>query len=105
MGNAYTVLIGKSRGKRPLGKPKRKWTVNTNMDVKGITCEGFDCMQLARNRVQRGQYSDSHPITHSLISEEFCIKQQRVWSVVEWATDLLRQLVLLPTSRTAETGL
>jgi hypothetical protein len=29
--NAYKILIGKSEGKRPLGRPRHKWEVNINM--------------------------------------------------------------------------
>jgi hypothetical protein len=28
MRNAYKILVGKPEGKRPLGRPKRKWVVN-----------------------------------------------------------------------------
>jgi hypothetical protein len=31
-GNAYRILVGKPEGKRPLGKPGRKWLGNNKMD-------------------------------------------------------------------------
>jgi len=36
MRNTYTIIVGKSEGKRPLGKPKRRWEDTIKMNVKGI---------------------------------------------------------------------
>jgi hypothetical protein len=30
--NAYKILVGKPEGKRPLGRPKRRWVDNIKMD-------------------------------------------------------------------------
>jgi hypothetical protein len=32
--NAYTVLVGKPEGKRPLGRPRRRLVDNIKMDLK-----------------------------------------------------------------------
>jgi hypothetical protein len=32
--NAYTILVGKPEGKRPLGKPRRRWEDNIRMDLR-----------------------------------------------------------------------
>jgi hypothetical protein len=32
--NAYKVLVGKPEGKRPLGKPRRKWEDGIRMDLR-----------------------------------------------------------------------
>jgi hypothetical protein len=32
----YSVLVGRLEGKRPVGKPRRKWEVNINMDLRDI---------------------------------------------------------------------
>jgi hypothetical protein len=32
--NAYRILVGKSEGKRPLRRPRRKWVGNIKMDLK-----------------------------------------------------------------------
>jgi hypothetical protein len=32
--NAYSILVGKPEGKRPLGRPRRKWVDNIKMDLK-----------------------------------------------------------------------
>jgi hypothetical protein len=31
--NAYRLLVGKPEGKRPLGRPIRKWVDNIRMDL------------------------------------------------------------------------
>jgi hypothetical protein len=31
--NAYKLLVGKPEGKRPLGKPRRRWVDNIRMDL------------------------------------------------------------------------
>ena len=46
----HRVLVGKSEGKRPLGRPRRRWEDNIKMDLQevGVGCE--DWMGLAQNR-------------------------------------------------------
>ena len=34
----YRVLVGKPEGKRPLGRPKRRWEDNINMDLQEMGC-------------------------------------------------------------------
>jgi hypothetical protein len=34
--NAYRVFVGKPEGKRPLGRPRRRWEVNIKMDLREI---------------------------------------------------------------------
>ena len=34
----YRVLVGKSEGKRPLGRPMRRWEDNIKMDLQGVGC-------------------------------------------------------------------
>jgi hypothetical protein len=31
--NAYRLLVGKPEGKRPLGRPRRRWVNNIRMDL------------------------------------------------------------------------
>jgi hypothetical protein len=47
----YRVLIGKPEGKRPLGKPRRKWDNNIKMDLQEVGCVGMDWIELAQDRV------------------------------------------------------
>jgi hypothetical protein len=34
--NAYRILMGKSEGRRPLGKPRRRWVDNIKIDLREI---------------------------------------------------------------------
>jgi hypothetical protein len=34
--NAYRILVGKPEGKKPLGRPRRKWVDNIKMDLREI---------------------------------------------------------------------
>ena len=46
----HRVLVGKPEGKRPLGRPRRRWEDNMKMDLQelGGDCEGW--MELAQDR-------------------------------------------------------
>jgi hypothetical protein len=47
----YTVLVGKPEGKRPLGRPWRRWEDGIRMDLREIDWEGsVDWIQLAQDR-------------------------------------------------------
>jgi hypothetical protein len=52
MKNAYNILVGKHKGKRPCGKPRHSWEDNIRMDVREIGLEGVDWMHLAQDRDQ-----------------------------------------------------
>jgi hypothetical protein len=39
--NAYTILVGKPEGKRPLGIPRHRWVDNIKMDLRGMAWIGF----------------------------------------------------------------
>ena len=45
----YRVLVGNPEGKRPLGRPRRRWEDNIKMEV-GRGCGDWDWMGLAQNR-------------------------------------------------------
>ena len=47
---AYRVLVGKPEGKRPLGRPRRRWEVNIKMDLQEVGCGGMDWIELAQER-------------------------------------------------------
>jgi hypothetical protein len=40
--NAYRILVGKSEGKRPLGRPRRRLVDNIKMDLREIRWDGMD---------------------------------------------------------------
>jgi hypothetical protein len=48
----YRVLVGRPEGKRPLGRPRRRWEDNIKMDLMEIGIDEANLMQLAQNRVQ-----------------------------------------------------
>jgi hypothetical protein len=50
--NAYRILMGKPEGKRPLGRPRRRWINNVKMDLREIGCCGMDWIDLAQDRDQ-----------------------------------------------------
>ena len=45
----YRVLVGKPDGKRPLGRPRRRW-VNIRMDLQEVGCGYMDWSWLAKDR-------------------------------------------------------
>ena len=46
----YRVLVGKPEGKRPLGRPRRRWVGNTRMDLQEVGCGYVDWIGLAEDR-------------------------------------------------------
>jgi hypothetical protein len=50
--NAYKILVGKPEGKRPLGRPRRRWVYNIKMDHTEIGWDGMDWIDLAQDRDQ-----------------------------------------------------
>jgi hypothetical protein len=50
--NAYNILVEKPEGKIPLGRPRRRWVNNINMDLIGIGCDGVDWIDMAQDMDQ-----------------------------------------------------
>jgi len=46
----YRVLVGKPEGKRPLGRPRRRWVDNVRMDLQKVECVYMDWIGLAQDR-------------------------------------------------------
>jgi hypothetical protein len=46
----YKVLVGKPKGKRPLGRPWRRWEDNIRMDLEEVGSGGLDWSGLPQNR-------------------------------------------------------
>ena len=46
----YRVLVGKPEGRRPLGRPRRRWEDNIKMDLREVGCGRVDWMELAQDR-------------------------------------------------------
>jgi hypothetical protein len=48
--NVYGLLVGKPEGKRPLGRPRRRWIDNTEMVLLEIGLNVVDWIGLAKDR-------------------------------------------------------
>jgi hypothetical protein len=48
--NAYRLLVGKPDGKRPLGRPRRRWVDNIRMDLVEAVWSDVHCIGLAKDR-------------------------------------------------------
>jgi hypothetical protein len=51
---AYRLLVGKPEGKRPLGRPRRRWVDNIRMDLGEVGCSDVDWIDLAQDRNRWG---------------------------------------------------
>jgi len=49
-GEGRGVYRGKPEGRRPLGRPKRRWEDNTKMGLQEVGCGGMDWIELAQDR-------------------------------------------------------
>ncbi|KAJ4447923.1 hypothetical protein ANN_09932 [Periplaneta americana] len=54
--NAYSVLVGRPEGKRPLGRPRWRWEDNIKMDLREEGYDDRDWITLAQDRGQWGAY-------------------------------------------------
>ena len=46
----YRLLVGKPEGRRPLGRPRRRWMDNIRMDLQEVGCGHVDWIGLAQDR-------------------------------------------------------
>jgi len=46
----YKVLVGKPEGRRPLGRPRRRWVNNIRMNLQEVGCGYMDWIGLAQDR-------------------------------------------------------
>jgi len=46
----YSVLVGKPAGRRPLGRPRRRWVDNIRMDLQEVGCAYMDWIGLDQDR-------------------------------------------------------
>ena len=47
---AYRILVGKPEGKRPLGRPRRRWVDNIRMNLQEVGCGYVDWIGLAQDK-------------------------------------------------------
>jgi hypothetical protein len=50
--NAYRILVGEPEGKRPLGRPRRRWENNIKINRREVGWGGVDWIYLAQDRDQ-----------------------------------------------------
>ena len=46
----HKVLVGRTEGKRPLGRPRRRWEDNIKTDLHEVGCGCMDWIELAQDR-------------------------------------------------------
>ena len=46
----YRVLVRKPEGKKPFGRPRRRWEDNIKMDLQEVGSRVMDCIELAQDR-------------------------------------------------------
>ena len=46
----YRVLVGKPEGRRPLGRPRRRWLDSIRMDLQDVGCGYMEWIGLAQDR-------------------------------------------------------
>jgi hypothetical protein len=46
----YKVLVGKPEGRRPLGRPRRRWEDGVRMDLGEVVLGGVDWIRLGQDR-------------------------------------------------------
>jgi hypothetical protein len=51
--DAYRVLVGQPEGRRPLGRPRRRWEDNIKMDLREVGWGDIDGIDLAQDRDRR----------------------------------------------------
>jgi hypothetical protein len=77
--NAYSLLVGKPEGKRPLGRPRRRWVDNIRMDLGEMGWDDVDWIGLAEDR---NRWKSSC---------EFGIEptgSMKCWETIEWPWSL-----------------
>jgi hypothetical protein len=48
----YRLLVGRPEGKRPVGRPRRRWEDNIKLELREIGIDGAKRIQLAQGRFQ-----------------------------------------------------
>jgi len=48
--DVYRVLVGKPEGRKPLGRPRRRWEDSIKMHLQEVGCGGMDWIELPQDR-------------------------------------------------------
>jgi len=46
----YRLMVGKPEGRRPMGRPRRRWEDNIKTDFQEVGCGDMDWIELAQDR-------------------------------------------------------
>jgi hypothetical protein len=68
---AYRVLVEKPEGRRPLGRPRRRWDDNIKKDLREVGCGCVDWIGLAQDREVAGACECGNEPSGSIKREEF----------------------------------
>ncbi|KAJ4452194.1 hypothetical protein ANN_03712 [Periplaneta americana] len=79
--NAYRVLVGRSEGKRPLGRPRRIWEDNIKMDLREVGYDDRDWINFAQYRDQWRAYVRA--AMNLRVSNFFC-EHGVTWCIFAW---------------------
>jgi hypothetical protein len=65
----YTTLVGKPEGRRPLGRPRRRWVDNIKLDLRKIGWDGIDWIDQAQDRDQWRTFVNTvmNPRVHKML--------------------------------------
>jgi hypothetical protein len=61
------VLVGRPERKRPLGRPRRRWEDNIEMNLREIGIDGANWIWLAQDRVQWGDFVNTVMNLHNSV--------------------------------------
>jgi len=67
----YRVLVGKPEGKRPLGRPRRRWVDTIRTDLLEVGCGYMDWIELAKDRQMMGACECGNEPSSSVKCGEF----------------------------------
>jgi hypothetical protein len=66
--------VGKPEGKRPLGRPRRRWVDNSKIDLREIRWDGMNWIDLAQDRTMEGSCEHGDEPSGSI----------KCWELLEW---------------------
>jgi hypothetical protein len=73
--NAHILLVGKPEGKKPLGRPRRRWVDNIRMDLGEVGWGDVDWIGVAKDR------NRWRALVNSVLNLRGSMK---CWETIEW---------------------
>jgi hypothetical protein len=72
--NAYRLFVGKPEGKRPRGKPRRRWVDNIRMNLGEVGWGNVEWIDLAQDRDRWKALVNANEPTNSI----------KCWEAIDW---------------------